>query len=160
MALKNDEILKRNWLVVSKLTEGIWRVLTRALEGLKNLNGLLFTKVNNDWAYKVQRGVLFDGTEDWCKIWRQNDYYFQKWREEFGKFSLEDPKVSELGLWWDSFIQSRKCMSLKFTGELQVIKMKNDAKFEQELTCQFKIDVKEFEEFDPSTRKFRQKFAL
>ena len=106
------------------------------------------------------RGVLFDGTEDWCKIWRQTDYYFQKWHEEFGKFSLEDPKVSELGLWWDSFIQSRKCMSLKFTGELQVMKMKNDAKFEQESTCQFKIDVKEFEEFDPSTQESRQKFAL
>ena len=51
-------------------------------------------------------------------------------------------------------------MSLKFTGELQVMKMKNDAKFEQELTCQFKIDVKEFEEFDPSTQESRQKFVL
>ena len=32
---------------------------------------------------------------------------------EFGKFSLEHLKVSKLGLWWDTFIQSRKCMSLK-----------------------------------------------
>ena len=37
----------------------------------------------------------------------------------------------KLGLWWDPFIQSRKCMSLKFTGEFSVMAMKNDAKFEE-----------------------------
>ena len=46
--------LNRNWLVSSKLTWGIWRILTRALENLKNLhfNGLLLTKVYNVWAKK------------------------------------------------------------------------------------------------------------
>ena len=42
-------------------------------------------------------------------------------------------KVSKLGLWWDPFIQSRKYTSLKFTGDLRVITMKNDAKTELEL---------------------------
>ena len=32
-------------------------------------------------------------------------------------------------------------MSLKFTEELCVITMKNDAKFKEELTCRFKIDT-------------------
>ena len=50
-------------------------------------------------------------------------------------------------------------MSLKFTGELCVITMKNDAKFEEELTCQFKIDMKNLTNFDPSTRKSK-KFAF
>ena len=50
-------------------------------------------------------------------------------------------------------------MSLKFTGELCVITMKNDAKIEEELTCQFKIDMKNLTNFDPSIQKF-QKFAL
>ena len=49
-------------------------------------------------------------------------------------------------------------MSLKYTGELCATKMKNDAKFE-ELTCQFKIDMKNLTNFDPSTRK-SIKFAL
>ena len=62
-------------------------------------------------------GVMFDGTEYWCKIWRKPDLCFQKWQEEFGKFSQEHSKVSNLELWWNSFIRSRKCMSLKFTGE-------------------------------------------
>ena len=51
------------------------------------------------------------------------------------------------------FIKSRKCMSIKFTGELCVMTMKNDAKFEQDLTCQFKIDMRNLTDFDPSTQK-------
>ena len=50
-------------------------------------------------------------------------------------------------------------MSLKFTGELCVMKMKSDTKFEEELTCQFKIDMRILTNFDPSTQK-SQKFAL
>ena len=37
-------------------------------------------------------------------------------------------------------------MSLKFTRELFVMTPENDAKFEEELTCHFKIDEK-FDEF-------------
>ena len=33
-------------------------------------------------------------------------------------------------------------MSLKFTGDLCVITMKNDAKSKEELTCQFTIDMR------------------
>ena len=36
-----------------------------------------------------------------------------------------------IGTLMGSFIQSRKCMSLKFTEELFVITLKNDAKFEE-----------------------------
>ena len=50
-------------------------------------------------------------------------------------------------------------MSLKFTGELCVIRMKNDAKFEVDLTCQFKIDMRNLTNFDPSTWK-SQKFEF
>ena len=84
---------------------------------------------------------------------------FQKSQEEFGKFSPENLKVSKLGPSWDPFIQSRKCMSLKFTGEFCVMTMKNDAKFEEELTCQFKIDMRNLTNFDPSPRKSK-KFAF
>ena len=44
-------------------------------------------------------------------------------------------------------------MSLKFTGELRLMTMKNDSKFEKELTRQFKIDMRNLINFDPSTRK-------
>ena len=50
-------------------------------------------------------------------------------------------------------------MSLKFTGELCVMTMKNGAKFEEDLTCQFKINMKNLTNFDPSSQK-SQKFEL
>ena len=50
-------------------------------------------------------------------------------------------------------------MSLKFTGEFCVMTKKNDNKFEQELTSQFKIDMRNLTNFDLSTRK-SQKFEL
>ena len=37
--------------------------------------------------------------------------------------------------------------------------MKNDAKFEQKLTCRFKIDMRNLMNFDPITQK-SQSFAL
>ena len=39
------------------------------------------------------------------------------------------------------------------------MKMKNDAKFEEELSCRFKIDMRNLSNFDPSTQK-SQTFAL
>ena len=62
-------------------------------------------------------------------------------------------------LLWEPFIQSRKCMNLKFTGELCVMTTKNDEKFEKKLICQFKIAMRNLTSFYPSTRK-SYKFAL
>ena len=90
---------------------------------------------------KRYRVVMFYYTEDWCKIWRKTDLWFGKWYDEFGKFLPEHLKVSKLGLCWDPFNQSRKWMNLKFTEEFCIIIMKNDAKFEEKLTCHFKTDT-------------------
>ena len=68
------------------------------------------------------RGVTFDGSEYWWKIWRKNDLCFQNMR------NLAHFHQSMFG-------------SGVFTGEFCVMKMKNDAKFEDEMTCQFKIDL-------------------
>ena len=51
--------------------------------------------------------------------------------EKFGKFSPDHLKVSKLELWWDPLVQS---MTLKFTEESCVVTMKNNVKFEEELT--------------------------
>ena len=90
--------LKRNWLVVSKLTWGIWRIFTPVLKSLKNLhfNGLLWTKFIM-FELKKYRGVMFHDIKDWSKISRKIDLRFGKWHEEFGKFLSEHLKVSN----WD-----------------------------------------------------------
>ena len=48
---------------------------------------------------------------------------------------------------------------LKFTEELFVMAMKNNAKFEEELTCCFKIDMRNLMKCDLSTQKSK-KFTL
>ena len=72
------------------------------------------------------------------------------------KFTPEHLKVSKLELWWDPFVQSRKGMTLKFTEELCVMTMKNNAKFEEELTFPFKTDTRNLTNFDLSTPKFKK----
>ena len=127
--------------------------MTRALESLKHLhfNGLLLKYII--FEVRKYRGVMFDGTENWYKIWRKTNLRFLKSHEGFGKFSPEHSKVSQLGLLWGPFIQSRKCMSWKFTEELRVMTMKNDAKFEEELNRQFKLDMRNLLNFNSSTWK-------
>ena len=72
--------------------------------------------------------------------------------EKFGKFSVEDLKCHN----WNfdgilAFVQSRKGMTLKFTEELCVMTMKNNAKFEEELTFHIKTDSRNLTNFDSST---------
>ena len=50
-------------------------------------------------------------------------------------------------------------MSLKSTREFFVMTMKNDAKFEIEMTCQLKINMTNWTNFDLSTQK-SQKLGL
>ena len=159
MTMKNDAKFEEE-LTCQFKTWGFQWILTWTLENLKSLqfNGLLWPKYIM-FEQKTYRGVMFDGTEDWSKIWRKTDFCIQKWHEEFGKFPPEHLKVSKLGLWWDAFIRSIKWINLNFTEELCVMTMKNDTKFEEELTCQFEIDRRNLTNFDPSTQK-SQKFAL
>ena len=72
--------------------------------------------------------VIFHGIQESYKIWRRTNLWFGKWHEAFGKFLPEHWKVSKFGLSIDPFLEGRKCMSLKFTGELCVITMRNDTK--------------------------------
>ena len=87
--------------------------LTWALENLKNFHfdWFLVCKVFNVWPKKVHRSYLSWHKSD-AKFEKKSDLLFEKWHEEFGKFSQEHSKVLKSGLWWDLFVQSRKCISL------------------------------------------------
>ena len=134
------------------------RVFTRELASLKNshFNRLLLTKVYNVWVKKVQRSSI-----SWCYRVMQNlkKKWLVVWKMTNWQIFTRSPKVSKLGLSLGPFIQSRKCMSLKFTRVLCVMTMKNDTKFGKELICLFKIDVRNLTNFDPSTQK-SQKFGF
>ena len=145
MVLKSNAKFEEKPICCFKMTR-IWWILIRALKSLKTLhfNWCLLCKIYNVWPRKY-KGVIFYRTKESWKIWRKIDLWFRKWHEKFGKFSSEHVEVSKLGLWWHPFVQSRKFMRLRFTGKLWVMKMKNDTKFEEELTCQFKVWLKELD---------------
>ena len=105
------------------------------------------------------RGVICHDTEEICKFWSKTDLWFEKRLEKFGTFLPEHFKASKLELWWDPFVQSRKGMTLKFAEKLCFMTMKNNAKFEEELTCHFKTDMRNLINFDSSTWKSK-KLAL
>ena len=99
----DNEKLSKNWrgidLSVQNWHEEIRWILIQAIENLQNLhyNGLPLTKVYTMFELKQYRGVMFDGTEYWCKIWTKTDFCFQKWHEKFEKFSPETWKSQN----WD-----------------------------------------------------------
>ena len=103
------------------------------------------------------RRVTFHDIVEICKLWRKTGLWFEKRNEKFGIFSPENLKVSKLGLSWDPFVQSRKCVTLDFSEQLCVITMKNNAKFEEELICHFKTDMWNLANFDSSIRKSKKK---
>ena len=116
MGHENEEwhkVWRRIDLSVQSLTQGTWLILTWAIKNLKNLhfNGLLLTKVYNDWTKKVQRSyhswhwrIMQNLKKNWLVVWKMT------W--EICKFSSEHLKVLKLGLGLHPFVQSRKCMSL------------------------------------------------
>ena len=131
--------------------------MTWALKSLKDFhfNGLLLSKVYIVWTKKVERSYL---SWHWTVMQNLKKNCLVAWKmtwEVWQIFTrpLESVKIETL---WDPFAQSRKCVTLKFTEELCVMVMKNDTKTEEELTCHFKIDTRNFTNFDPRTWKSKK----
>ena len=147
--------LKRSWLVVSKLTWEIWQILTHALKSLKrsHFNRLLLTKVCNVWAKKVPTRYLSWHPKSDAKFEEKLTCGLKHDMRNLSNFHQGGLKIGTLiGI----FFQSRECMSLKFSGELCVMTVKNDVKFEDGLTCQFKIDMRKLTNFYRSTQKSKK----
>ena len=98
--------LERNWLVVSKLTWGIWRILTQVFESLKHLhfNGPFLTRVYNIWAKK--------STKEWCLIALKIDAKFERKLTCAFKNDIRN-LASFHGLKYGDFILENKMVELK-----------------------------------------------
>ena len=75
--------VKENWLLAWKMTKEIWLVFMRAVESLKicTLIGS-FCQNHVKLLMKKYRKVTSHDTEEWCKVWRKTDFWFQKRHEE------------------------------------------------------------------------------
>ena len=106
--------LKRNWLVVSKLTWESWQILTRELKSLKNVhfNELVLTKLYNIWAKKY-RWVMFDCTQDWYKVWRKTGLCFQKLTWGIWEIFTRALESLQIGTLMESFCLKLKMYELK-----------------------------------------------
>ena len=153
--------MKKNWLVISKLTWGIWRILTWALESLKNVhfNGFILSKVYIVWTKKAQRSYLSwnwrriqNLDRNWLVVSKLASWIWQiltRALESLKDFHFNNLLLSKAYIVW----------AKKSTEELSFMKMKRDAKFGKDSTYCFKIDIRNLTNFDPSTRKFN-KFSL
>ena len=88
--------LKEKWLVVWKMTYEIWLIFMRAVESLKicTLIGSFCPKHIKIQTKKYGR-VMFHDTEEWCKVWRKTDSWFQKRHEKFAEFLPKHSKVQK-----------------------------------------------------------------
>ena len=152
----------------------MWWILIKALKSLSNLlfDWCLLCKVYNVWPKKY-KGVLIHDAEVSCKIWRTDSKMTGIWWI-FTK-ALRNLKIfTFMGYFCPKYImfELKKYRGVMFYDNeewwkiwrlnwLVVWKMMWGicAKFQEKLTCQFKIDMKNLTNFVPSTRK-SQKFAL
>ena len=94
------------------------------------------------YEIKIYRGLMCHDNEEWCKIGRDIVLPFQDWHEKFDEFCTEHLKFSKncilMGSFWWKYIMSE----LKnFIGVMF------DGKFQRKLTCAFKNDMKNLENF-------------
>ena len=121
-----------------------------------HFNWFLLCEVYNV-SPKKYRGVIFHDTEEWCRKTERLLVLKITWGiwQIFTR-ALESLKIgTSLGC----FYPKEKMYEFKIYRGVCVMTMKSDAKFDQKLTCCFKIDMRNLKNFDLSTWKF-QKFAL
>ena len=83
--------LKKNWIVIWKMTWGIWQIFIRTRESVKISTFMeSFCPKQKIHELKIYRGVMCNDTEEWWKIWSAIDLPFQNWNKEFDKFWLTE----------------------------------------------------------------------
>ena len=126
----------------------------------------IFTLMGFFWAkyiffeLKKYREVIFHETEEGYKIWRGINMSFKSWHKKFNKFWPERLKVSKILTLMGSFWAKYIFFELKKVQRNNLLwNWREDTKFGEELTCRFKIDIRNLTNFGLGTRK-SQKFSL
>ena len=86
--------LKKNWLLVPKMTWGIWWILKWAVASLKICTFMYyFCRKYIMLEPKKYKGVMCHNINKWCKIWKETGLYFEKKDEDLVNF---DPAFKSL----------------------------------------------------------------
>ena len=98
---------------------------------------------------KKNREIILHETEEGYKIWRGID--FKIGIRNLTNFDLSSRKSQKISTLMRSFWAKYKLFELKKYRGLSFIKLKRDAKFGEESTCHFKIDIRNLTNFDLKT---------
>ena len=115
-------------------------------------------KAHNLWRKKVQRRYL---SWHWRVMQNLKKNWLVVWKMTWGMWQIftKITKVSKLEHWWDSLIQSRKCMSLKYSEELES-RQEEWCKVWRTIGLSFQNRQKKLDKFWPQHSKFSKIFAL
>ena len=111
-------------------------------------------------TFQKHRGVMFDGTVYWCKIWRKNDLCFQKWREEFSKFSPEHVRKSKNGTLMGSFYPKQNMYQLKIYRGVLCHDNEESYKIWRGIDLSVQNWQEEFDKFWPEHSKISKIYTL
>ena len=142
--------LKKNWLVVSNMTRGIWWIFKSP-------------KISHWWAFycpkymrlelKQNRSYLHD-TEQWCKIWINPGLVVSKMVRGIGWTFITVLKNLKNCIWMGSFcpkdVLARNFQRNYVSWYWRVY----NAKFKGKLTCGLKNDIRNLANFRASRQKF------
>ena len=107
----HDNKVMQNWRVIDLSVQN-WheefdKFWPEHLEILKNctLMGCFWPKY---WMFelKIYRGVMFNGTEYWCKIWRKTDFAFKNDMRNLANFHQNRLESLKIGTLMGSFYQN------------------------------------------------------
>ena len=157
MTMKKDTKIEEELTSRFKIDMRNFRNFDLSTLKFKNVccNWLFVTMVCNVWAAKVKSSYF-----SWHWIAMQN---FTKKRLVVWKITWEIWQIFtralesvKIGTLVDPFVQSTKVMTFNFTENLYVMTMKDNAKFEEKLTCHFNTVMSNLTNFNLSTQKCKK----
>ena len=102
---------------------------------------------------KKYGGVIFHGTEQWCKIWINPDHVVSKMAWGIGWTFIRATKSLKNFTLMGSFCPKHIMFQLENFRELCVMTPTGVAKFKEKLTCGLKNDIRNLVNFHASSRK-------
>ena len=106
--------LNKNWLLVPKMTWGIWWIFTQPFKSQKiSLQYTIFVQ-SMRFELKKYRGIIFHDTEQWCKIWINPELVISKMAWGIGWTFIRTLKVWKIVNWWALIVKSMYVSARKF----------------------------------------------
>ena len=139
--------LRRIWLAIWKLTWGTWWILTWPLENLKTFRfiGFLLNKAYNVWAKKsIGKFCLMTLNID-ATFERKLTCAFKNDMRNLANFNQSMFESLKLGTFMGSFYPKKNMYEFKIYREVLLHDNEEWWKIEEELTCQFKIDMRNWQ---------------